>query len=268
AEQRGGQIERRLRINGAFGDPLVTSYKELKALETINHQVLRETCDNFGPNLIYVHSLAGLSKSLIFALQNSRIPTVYSVDDYWLAREVAKDPWLRWWNNPRNSGGVIRAALELFGQRSGIDRVAPTRASKADHRMPQLFTDRSALTGAQPNSLISFRFEYIYFCSQTVKFASESAGFRVGHGEVIYPGVPSQAFFGEVKPPTASLTKFLLVGRLDAQSGTLTAIKALRSLRSRGANASLAVYGRGDSDYMAQVRSEVAAHQLPVEFLP
>ena len=30
----------------------------------------------------------------------------------------------------------------------------------------------------------------------------------------------------------------------------------------------LAVYGRGDSDYMAQVRSEVAAHQLPVEFLP
>jgi glycosyltransferase involved in cell wall biosynthesis len=64
------------------------------------------------------------------------------------------------------------------------------------------------------------------------------------------------------------VTKFLLVGRLDAQSGALTAIKALRSLRSRGGNATLAVYGRGDSDYMAQVRSEVAAHQLPVEFLP
>lgn len=268
SEQRGGEIERRLRINGAFGDPLVTSYNELKALETTNHRVLRETCDSFHPDLIYVHSLEGLSKSLIFALQNSRIPTVYSIDDYWLAREVAKDSWLRWWNNPRNSGAIIRAALELFGQRSRIDTVAPTRASKADHRMPQLFTDRSALTGAQPNSLISFRFEYIYFCSQTVKFASESAGFRVGHGEVIYPGVPSQAFFGEVKPPTAPVTKFLLVSRLDAQSGALTAIKALRSLRSRGGNATLAVYGRGDSDYMAQVRSEVASHQLPVEFLP
>ena len=267
AEQKGGQIERRLRINGAFGDPLVTSYKELKALETTNHRVLRETCESFAPNLIYVHSLAGLSKSLIFALQNSRIPTVYSVDDYWLAREVAKDPWLRWWNNP-NSGGIVRAVLEVFGQRSRVDAIAPTRASKADHRMPQLFTDRTALTGAQPNSLISFRFEHIYFCSQTVKFASESAGFRIGHGEVIYPGVPTQAFFGEVKPPSAPLTKFLLVSRLDAQSGALTVIKALRSFRARGGSATLAVYGRGDSDYMAQVRSEVAAHQLPVEFLP
>ena len=101
-----------------------------------------------------------------------------------------------------------------------------------------------------------------------MKFASESAGFRVGHGEVIYPGVPTQAFFGEVKPPTAPVTKFLMVGRLDAQSGALTAIKALRSFRNRGGNGTLAVYGRGDSDYMAQVRSEVATHQLPVEFLP
>src|SRR5580765_5498416 len=147
SEQRGGEIERRLRINGAFGDPLVTSYKELKSLETTNHRVLRETCESFPPDLIYVYSLEGLSKSLIFALQNSRLPTVYSVDDYWLARDVAKDSWLRWWNNPKNSGGLARMILELFGQRSRIDAVAPTRASRADHRMPQLFTDRSALTG-------------------------------------------------------------------------------------------------------------------------
>src|SRR5947207_8323884 len=106
--------------------------------------------------------------------------------------------------------------------------------------MPQLISDRSALTGAQPNSLISFRLEHIYFCSQTVKFACESAGFRVGHGEVIYPGVPTQAFFGEVKPPAAPVTKFLLVTRLDAQSGALTAIKALRALRTRGGDATLA----------------------------
>jgi glycosyltransferase involved in cell wall biosynthesis len=199
-----------------------------------------------------------------------RLPVVYSVDHYWLAREVGKDPWLRWWNNPKNSAGrtFARGLLELAGQRSKIDQVAPTRSSKADHRLPQLYAGDGPFTSAQPNSLATFRLEHIYFCSQTVKFATETAGLRVGHGDVIYPGVPTQVFFGEVKPASAATTKFLIVSKLDAQSGALTAIKALRSLRTRGGHATLAIYGRGDSDYMAQIRSEVAAQQLPVEFLP
>src|SRR4051812_21295414 len=224
----------------------------------------------FEPHLVYVHSLEGLSKSFVFALQNSRIPTVYSVDNYWMAREVARDPWLKWWNSPKipAAGSLARASLELAGQRSKIDQIAPTRASRADHRIPQLFDSENPLGTSHPNSLISFRFEHIYFCSQTVKFACEAAGFRVSHGEVIYPGVPTESFIGEVKPANAPVQRFLIVSKLDAQSGALTAIKALRSLRTRGANAILAIYGRGDSDYMAQVRSEVAAHQLQVEFLP
>src|SRR5262249_43172867 len=109
--------------------------------------------------------------------------------------------------------------------------------------------------------------EHIYFCSETVKFATETAGFRVGHGEIIYPGVPTQVFFGDVRPANSPVSKFLVVTRLDAQSGALTALKALRTLRGRGSNATLAIYGRGDSDYMAQIRSEVADQRLPVEFL-
>ena len=269
-EQRGGDVERRFQLNGVFDHPLLTEYKELKALEVQNHAVLQETIAEFQPELIFVSSLQGLSKSIVFALQNSRIPTVYAVDNYWLAREVAKDPWLRWWNSPKLSTGasIARTSLELAGQRSKIDEIAPTRASKADHRMPQLFDNENPLGTTHPNSLISFRFEHIYFCSQTVKFASESAGFRVSHGEVIYPGVPTESFFAEVKPVSAPLQRFLLVGKLDAQSGALTAMKALRAFRTRGGNAVLGVYGRGDSDYMALVRSEVATHQLPVEFLP
>src|SRR5882672_5193305 len=71
-EQRGAEVERRLQINGAFGHPLFTSYKDLKNLETTNHQALRETVAAFQPDLTYVHSLEGLSKSLIFGLQNMR----------------------------------------------------------------------------------------------------------------------------------------------------------------------------------------------------
>jgi len=269
-EQTGGQIERRLTLNGAFGHPLVTEFKEMKALEVANHASLQETIRDFQPDLVFVSSLEGLSKSLVFALQNSRIPTVYAVDNYWMAREVARDPWLRWWNAPKlaGAGGLARASLELTGQRSRIDLVAPTRGLKADTRIPQLFDSDNPLGTTLPNSIISFRFDHVYFCSQTVKFASESAGFRVSHAQVIYPGVPTETFFGEVKPPSAPVSRFLFVGKLDAQSGVLTAIKALRALRNRGGQAILAVYGRGDSDYIAQVRSEVATHQLQVEFLP
>lgn len=269
-EQRGGQIERRLQLNGVFGHPLLTEYKDLKALETANHTALQETIASFEPQLTFVHSLEGVSKSFVFALQNSRLPTVFAVDNYWMAREVARDPWLKWWNSPKlpTAGSLARASLELAGQRSKIDLIAPTRASKADHRLPELFNSDNPLGTSHPNSLISFRFEHVYFCSQTVKFACEAAGFRVSHGEVIYPGVATETFFGEVKPAAAPVQRFLFVGKLDAQSGALTAIKALRALRNRGSNAVLAIYGRGDSDYMAQVRSEVAAHQLQVEFLP
>jgi glycosyltransferase involved in cell wall biosynthesis len=268
-EQRGGEVERRFHLNGAFGQPLVSGYGELKQLELLNHRALQETVAAFAPEVIHVHSLEGMSKSLIFALQNLRIPVVYSVDSYWLAREVSKDPWLRWWNNPKASAlqNLARFGLEFIGQRTKLDARAPTRASRADHRIPALFTGDNPLNSPHPNTLIQFRFEHIYFCSQTVKYATESAGFRVAHGEVIYPGVPTETFFGEVKPASAPISKFLVVCRLDGQSGVLTAIKALRALRGRGGSATLSVYGRGDSEYIASIRSEVAAQQLPVEFI-
>ena len=268
-EQRGGDIERRVPIHGAFSHPLVMRYGELKTLEILSHQALQETVAAFKPDLIFVHSLEGLSKSLIFTLQNLRLPVVYAVDNYWLAKEVSRDPWLRWWNHPKASVGqnLSRFGLEFIGQRAKLDSLAPTRTSRADHRIPGLFTADNPLTAPQPNSLIQFRFEHIYFCSQTVKFASETAGFRVAHGEVIYPGVPTETFFGDVKPSSAPVAKFLVVTRLDAQSGVLTVIKALRALQGRGGSAALSVYGRGDSDFIASIRSEVAVQHLPVEFI-
>ena len=268
-EQKGGDIERRFHLNGKFGHPLVTTYKELREIEVLNHQALQETAKAFAPDVIHVHSLEGISKSLIFALQNLRLPVVYAVDNYWLGKEVGQDPWLRWWNTTKASLGhnLARFWFEFIGQRKKLDEFASTRASRADHRIEGLFTSENPLTAPQPKSLIQFRFEHIYFCSQTVKYAAEAAGFRVNHGEVIYPGVPTETFFGDVKQANAEISKFLVVTRLDAQSGVLTAMKALRALRERGGKATLSIYGRGDSDYIAQIRSQVALQQLPVEFI-
>src|SRR5437762_2716619 len=83
-EQRDGEVERRLHLNGAFAQPRVTRYPEMKAIEVHNNTVLLETIQRFQPDVIHVFSLGGLSKSLLFTLRNCKLPTVYDIADFWL----------------------------------------------------------------------------------------------------------------------------------------------------------------------------------------
>ena len=268
-EQRGGEIERRLFLNGVFDHPRVTKLGELRSMEMANNQFLRETLEVFQPDVIHVHSLGGLSKSLVFALRHSHRPTAYDVTDTWMAKEVREDPWLQWWNRP---GGpphhrLWRALLEAVGQRNTLDGLAPTRMMKGYERVPQVYGGAEALDAVPPNSIAAFRFDRLFFCSRALKEATLQAGFRVDHAEVIYPGIPTQSFVGEVKPANAPVEKLLLVARLDAQSGAMTAVRALRTLRDNQIRTTLSIYGKGESSYIAELRSYIAMHQLPVEFL-
>ncbi len=267
-EQRGGEVERRLALHGAFEYPLVTRFDDLRDLEQANHRALRETIEHFQPDVIHVHSLEGLSKSLLFTLRHSRLPTVYDVANDWLAHGLREDPWLRWWNRPSAplSEKIHRASLESMGQRNKLDATAPTRMMKGYDRIPEVYGEAKATI--EPNSISAFRFDRLFFCSQALKEETEQAGFRVSHAEVIYPGIPTQLYFGDVKPESVPANKFLIVARLDARSGVMTAIKALQLAREQGVQATFSIYGRGDSDYIATLRSAVAMHQLPVEFLP
>jgi glycogen(starch) synthase len=260
AAQQGGEVERRLALNGLHDHELVTDFKPLKELETQNHAALRETLAEFAPEVVQVFSLFGLSKSLLFALRHCGVPVVYDVADNWLTLEVRNDPWLRWWNHPGMN--MARKALELSGQRNSVDEIAPTRLMKGYDRMPELYTETP-----MANSLNAFRFERIYFASPWLQEAAEAAGFQVGHGEVIYPGIPTQNFIGEVKPAAAAVEKFLVVSALHKRSGVITAVKAVQHLRKTGVKVSLSIYGKGDSAYVAEVRSLIALQQLPVEFL-
>jgi glycosyltransferase involved in cell wall biosynthesis len=47
----------------------------------------------------------------------------------------------------------------------------------------------------------------------------------------------------------------------------LTVIQALMQARANGVKASLGIVGRGETAYIAEIRSLVVRHQLPVEFL-
>jgi glycogen synthase len=268
-EQRDEEIERRLWLNGVFDHPLVTGFNELKALEIHNNAALRESISTFDPNLIYVWSLIGLSKSLVFTIRISRLPVAHDVADDWIAREVRLDPWLRWWNQEKlpMASRLARASLEASGQRNRIDELAPTRMMKGLERLPDVYGTPEEIAKVEPNSIAGFRFERIYFCSQALKFATEQAGFRVSHAEVIYPGIPTEVFVGELKPISAPVRKFLVVARLTEGSGVMTAVDALRQARANGLKATLNIYGKGESEYIAQLRSFVVLNQLPVEFL-
>jgi glycogen(starch) synthase len=260
AAQQGGEVERRLALNGLHDHELVTDFKPLKELEAQNHAALRETLAEFAPDVVQVFSLFGLSKSLLFALRHCGVPVVYDVADNWLALEVRNDPWLRWWNHPGLN--MARKALELSGQRNSVDEIAPTRLMKGYDRMPELYVDAPVV-----GSLNAFRFERIYFASPWLQEAAAAAGFQVSHGEVIYPGIPTQSFVGEVKASSVPVEKFLVVSALHKRSGVLTAVKAVQHLRKTGVKVSLSIYGKGDSAYVAELRSLIAMQQLPVEFL-
>ncbi|HUR46185.1 MAG TPA: glycosyltransferase family 4 protein [Candidatus Saccharimonadales bacterium] len=270
AQQTGGDVERRLILNGAFDHALVSSYREMLEIEETNNRALNEAIASFQPELVHVFSLEGLSKSLMFTLRHSRLPTVYDIAAPWLSEGVKKDPWLRWWNqtHPSFSENMARSALELSGKRNAFDETAPTRLMKGYERLPQLYGNAAETAAVQPNSINAFRFDRLYFCSRSLKEASERAGFRVNHADTIYPGIPTQQYVGEVRPASSPVNRFLIAMQLTKQSGLLTALQALEATLAQAPGVSLSVFGKGDSNYIAESRSYIAMKKLPVEFLP
>jgi glycosyltransferase involved in cell wall biosynthesis len=268
SEQRDGETERRLQLNGVFGHPLATGVMELKPLEIHNNEVLREVLEQFQPDVIHVFSLLGLSKSLIFTLYNSKRPVVYDIFDHWLSANVREDPWLHFWNAPSLPllAQSKRKALEMSGERIRLDSTAPTRLMRGYDRVPGIFGEGKDRAAVVPNSIAGFRFDRIYFCSQTLKHLTEQVGFCVSHAEVIYPGITA-AYIGDIKSASVPMKRFLIVARLAEESGVMTALKALKIARAARLDVTLSIYGRGDSSYVADLRSFVVAGQLPVEFL-
>ncbi|HEV8541211.1 MAG TPA: glycosyltransferase family 4 protein, partial [Verrucomicrobiae bacterium] len=271
-EQRDPEIARRLILNGRYEQPLVTGFGDLKQIEEHNNDVVRETIQSYQPELIYVWSLQGISKSIVFTLRNTKIPTVYDVADDWILHGLREDPWLRWWNRPKAPvfGGIWRSMLELTRQRDKINARIPTQLTKGYDRVPEVYGDPINLEIAdsvQPGSIGAFHFDRLYFCSQALKEETDNAGFRVAHAEVIYPGIPTEKFWTEPRPVVATPKKFLIVSRLTSKSGVMTALQAVKLARENNVPANLSVYGRGESEQMAQMRSYVIQHSLPVEFL-
>ncbi|HMO64999.1 MAG TPA: glycosyltransferase family 4 protein, partial [Verrucomicrobiota bacterium] len=262
SEQRDEDLSRRLRLNGAFGAPQVKDYAALEALELHNHAVLRETLAEQQPSLVQVFSLVGLSKSLIFTLHKAGVPHAFDVPDGWLCPGLRDDPWLAFWNSP--AANVRRSSLELTGRRNRLDATAPTRLTRGYDRVPELYGPE---VKPPPGGLGAFKFDRISFVSPWLKERAEAAGFRVQDAAITPPGADTQISLGEIKPPAAPVQKLLWAGALDDGSGLETLHRALGRVRRDGGQMSLTVYGRGESDLVARLRSLAIRELLQVQFL-
>ena len=268
-EERGSEVERRLQLNGAFGQPVVKEFNALRLLELRNQRVLAETVAQFAPDVVFVWSLRGLSKSLIFTLAQLQRPLVYDVADDWMVTDLPRDPWLKWWNSERVPlpAQLRRRVLELAGQRAKLDALAPTRpAGDPRERMPGVF-EADADGAVRADALRAFAFPRIYFCSEYLRGVARAGGLVVAHAEIIRPGIATETFFAEPRPIAQAPRQFLVCTPLVKESGVLTALTAVHLLCAGGTKINLTVCGRGPSDHVALLRSFVIEHRLPVEFV-
>lgn len=265
-EQRGTDTERRLRLNGVYGHPQITRLLDLKDLEFHNHTVVNETILEFQPELLYVWSLHGLSKSLVFTFDRHPVPVVCDVADNWLADELRSDPWLAFWNREKLSFAdrALRTSLELSAQRDKWDQVAPTRPATDVKRLP--FLSDPAVDSVEPNSVTWLRFHGLSFCSVALRQRALKAGYCVDNSLVIHPCVDIGNFRAPVKPAAVPARRLLVFGPLKHGSGVLTALRAYLELHKSDAQVALTIAGRGDSDYVAKLKSFVVQNELPVEF--
>lgn len=236
------QVERRLRIHGLYGHRWVGIHR-LQRLEQDNNQSLLAALCRFRPDLVYIWNMGGLSKSMLFTLQESGIPTVFYLSDHWIARGLTSDVWLRWWNTQDASlpQRLLRKLWTRMGLRQRWHEVAPT--------FP----------------VGRLRFHRIYFCSRALKELTVQAGFDVAHGEVIYVPVDMRRFDGEPRSAAEPPRRLLYVGRLASDKGVMTALRALAFLPSKFTG-SLSIYGEGEQPFVAQLRQFAAENRVAVTF--
>lgn len=226
------QVARKLKVHGFYGHPRLPIL-ELYKLEKENQQALSSAIASFRPDVIHVWNMGGISKALLHTLEGQSIPLVYDISDYWLARGLIADVWLSWWNEP---GSLKRKLLRKLSGYTGFRNLA--------HKQ------------VPTNPVGSLKFKNIYFCSKFMRDLTAEQGYPVGHADIVYYGVEHELFKRktEFQPPR----KFIWVGRLTEDKDPMTAIKGfLRARTETKLPLSLDIYGRGDADYVQQLKAEI-----------
>jgi glycogen synthase len=189
------------------------------ALERHNAAELRRQLAAFRPDVVAWWSMGCMSLSLIEQVRRADIPAVFIVHDDWLAYGWEHDRWMRTWSGPRR-----QAAGRILEPVCGV----PVRVA-LNHAGPFVFNSRYTLERAR------------------------QAGVDAPEMTVVHPGIEER--FLERLAPQPWSWRLAYVGRIDRQKGIDTAVAALAHLPP---TATLAIWGTGDDQYIAEMKSLAA----------
>lgn len=219
------------------GSPL--TFDQIRSLEIHNHAQLHENLDSFRPEVMVVWGAQNLSVSLLHAINQGNIPVVYGFFNRWVNYWVRKDPWLDLWKPGSTVPKPFLTRLLLkLGMKSTVTANIPTESPR------------------------QLSFPNAFFCSQSLAGTMQSEGYRIEHSTIIPCALPLTDFPYR-SPASSPLRKLIYIDRINEGKDALTAIKALKELRSMGhTRYSLQIYGRADRQYEKTLHEYIRKSQV------
>ena len=191
--------------------------RERIRIERHNADVLERHLEDFVPDAVAWWGMGGMSLSLIERVRRTGIPAVGVVGDEWLRWGPRADAWTR-----------------LFRKRPRLARLA----------------ERATGLPASPD--LSGAALWLFNSEAVRRGALESVPGLERTG-VVHPGIDDSLFF-QPAPERDWSWSLLYLGRLDSRKGVHLAVEALRHLP---AEARLVLQGKGDEDYLRELRGLV-----------
>jgi len=201
---------------------LGVSYAATYEQELIQARMLYNRLDHFQPDVVYVWNMQGVSKSLLFNLQNQDTPIAYDLHSNWLSPHLFElDPWFTWWQ--RNQS-LRSKCYQFYLKLSGLAR------RRLKYFPVGTVRDLDISNG--------------YVCSESLRADLVAAGVaQAATLPVIYPALNTEALLSKISYHPAR--KFMWAGRLHAGKAPGMALRAVEILKGRGINISLDFYGMG-----------------------
>ncbi|CAA6697557.1 MULTISPECIES: glycosyltransferase family 4 protein [unclassified Lentimonas] len=214
-------------------------FREKYEYELAQARVLYKRIERFQPDVVYVWNVSGVSKSLLFTLQEQGTPLVYDLHNDWCKAEVFdRDPWIQWWQGSRALGTkCYQFYLKMIGA-----------ARRHLRNLPVGQVNELDLSNG-------------YVASESLREQLKAAGLEQAAAlPVLYPALDTNHLTFKFSYEPAR--KFVWAGRLNAEKAPAVALRAVGVLKDRGVNVSLDFYGKGEPSDRKAMRSLINSSGL------
>lgn len=238
-EDQGVQVHRLLNLE-VEGGLVQTVFKLLVTrcrLENNNLRHLRWLADTFQPDVTLIWGMWNVPRA-VPALAELLWPhrVAYYICDYWLSLPNA---YIQRWQED---------------------------ARKSLTQLPKTVLKQIFLPGLLKVTPKNLQLEHPICVSRAVRNLLVEAHVPVSHARIIYGGTQVEDFIAAAQtrsPHIAGPLQLVYIGRLEAEKGVHTIINALSLLIGQGHKiATLHIYGKGNPDYEAGLKAQVAQNRL------